>query len=140
MQAGPVVVLEELAERPERAGLHHRVDQELVGVDDDAPAPLPVAAQKVVDPEHAEAAVAVARLRMPDRDVGLTRRPVHQAVGGIVVDDEEVPDAEPAVVVGEARQPRPLVAQAGDEQDVGGPDPVGAVLHAAGAGGRRGGP
>ena len=139
VQAGPVVVLEELGERPERARLHHRVDQELVGVDDDAPALAPVAAQEVVDPEHAEAAVAVARLGVPDRDVRLLARPVHEAVGRLVVNDEEVADAEPAVVLDEARHARPLVPEAGDEQDVGGSDRRGAVLHRPRAGGRHGG-
>ena len=54
---------------------------------------------------------------MVERNIGLLLEPLGRAVVGGIIDDGEVVDTDPAVVVEELADPDHLVANAGDQHD-----------------------
>ncbi len=131
------VLVELAAERVQRPRLVVLVDDELVGVDGEAPAVDAVAAQQELEPRRAEVRERERQRRAPQVHVGLPEQPVGRAVVRAVVHEQESVDAQAAVVGEEPGQPCALVAHGdaaedrvrrdGDVARVGAPKLVGVV-------------
>jgi len=92
------------------------MDKGLVGIDRQHPSPAGMGVQHAVDPIHPETRPPIACARGPDRHVGLGHQRLGRAVVRGVVDDEEVPDPDPAVMSEEMGQAPDLVADRGTKQ------------------------
>jgi hypothetical protein len=93
------------------------IDEQFIGVGHEAPAIRGVALEQHFDPCPAAAGRGERLRRAVERDIGLLLEPLGRTVRGAVINDGEVVDADPAVVVEELADPNHLIANAGDQHD-----------------------
>ena len=98
--------------------LEARVDEQLVGVENQAPLLGCVAPQHQVHPRGAGVGSKVRPLAPPDDRVRLAEQVVDRAVVGAVVHEQEPIDAEAAVVLEEELEARSFVAGHDDRNDL----------------------
>lgn len=118
-----------IGQSADRARIAKRVDKKLVWIDDKRPMPRRVFPLEPIEPIHAEARTLVACCRGPERNVGLLFEIFTAAVIAVVVDDQEVIDAELAIILEKIGKPHKFVAQGGKDKDVGWRNIGGAILY-----------
>ena len=99
-------------------GLPIRVDQDLVGIQRQAPVPVAVPQHQPGQPVHPETRGLVAGAGLPQRHVRLPDQPGGAAVRAAVVDNQELPDAQLAVMLQHEGKPLAFVAHTQKAQDV----------------------
>ena len=98
--------------------LGSRVDQQLIHIHRHRPVPGPVAPLQSGQPIHPETGRLVAGIAPPERYIGLPGKIIRAAVVAAVVYEEEMGNAQPAVMLQEEWQPQHFIAQGREKQDV----------------------
>ena len=122
--------LQPVAERREGARLVIGIDKAFVGIERQAPMPVPVPHHQPDKPVHPEARPLVAVRGGPERHIALRGKMLTSAVIACVLDDQEMIHAETAMMGEEMPDPRHFVAHGGKAQDIAPANSAGPVGHA----------
>ena len=123
----PPLPIKPACERREIAGVVMGINQKLIRIDHQAPMVMGVAHLQPCHPIQPKPRRAIAMIGVPQGHIGLRRQIGARAIGAVIVDDQEMPHAQTAIMHQRKRQSGELIAQGHHQQDVPARDALGAV-------------